>query len=547
VVRRDAPPPLQKMNRGFAPGAAALVLLGCGLVTHEPTTGSPDSAPAGISRPVNSSGSSALGSSAFVSTADGTDGASPDGTTADAILTNTGSLDGTGADATGSGAEDVDAGSTDGTSEDVANENTAVCGPAATQCSGSSVQTCGLNGQWESAVACPNDAPFCNALGLCNICQNGTTRCLFNGVQTCTAGTWGDTVACPASTPNCAAGVCGQPPSCQVSAAGTSTCGPGGSGTESCCASPEVPGGTYYRTYDPITEDAGREHVTLAADGGPTAEADPATLGGFRLDKYLVTVGRFRQYVNYVTGSAGAPPANGSGIHTHLNGGLGLANSGAPGTYEPGWDATDWSAEIATGAGAISTWDTNLGSADSCVSPASPPAADTWTNAPSIGILENLPINCVNWYEAYAFCIWDGGFLPSEAEWEYAAAGGSQQLEYPWGAGDAGAGSLYAIYDDYYTSNDSTHIAPVGSALLGAGYWGQLDLAGEVDEWTLDWRAPYVDPCINCAYLTPSSSRAIRGGEFSGGVVSLVAPGRYGFDPTFREVYLGFRCARSAP
>jgi formylglycine-generating enzyme required for sulfatase activity len=129
------------------------------------------------------------------------------------------------------------------------------------------------------------------------------------------------------------------------------------------------------------------------------------------------------------------------------------------------------------------------------------------------------------------------GNTPQQAE--------AKQLEYPWGAGDAGTGSLYAIYDDYYTSNDSTHIAPVGSALLGAGYWGQLDLAGEVDEWTLDWRAPYVDPCINCAYLTPSSSRAIRGGEF--GVVSLVAPGRYGFDPTFREVYLGFRCARSAP
>ncbi|MGO9835775.1 MAG: SUMF1/EgtB/PvdO family nonheme iron enzyme [Polyangiaceae bacterium] len=37
-------------------------------------------------------------------------------------------------------------------------------------------------------------------------------------------------------------------------------------------------------------------------------------------------------------------------------------------------------------------------------------------------------IDCVNWYESYTFCIWDGGFLPSEAEWEYAAGGGSHSL-----------------------------------------------------------------------------------------------------------------------
>ena len=57
-------------------------------------------------------------------------------------------------------------------------------------------------------------------------------------------------------------------------------------------------GGTYDRTY-------------TNSGAGATGEADPATVSGLRMDKYLVTVGRFRQYVNYVTGSAGVPPANG--------------------------------------------------------------------------------------------------------------------------------------------------------------------------------------------------------------------------------------------
>ena len=73
-------------------------------------------------------------------------------------------------------------------------------------------------------------------------------------------------------------------------------------------------------------------------------------------------------------------------------------------------------------------------------------APSTWTPSPVSGSAsqENLPINCVDWAEAYAFCIWDGGFLPSEAEWEYAAAGGSLQLDYPWGSAGPGTLNAYA-------------------------------------------------------------------------------------------------------
>ena len=329
------------------------------------------------------------------------------------------------------------------------------------------------------------------------------------------------------------------PPSGGGSGSGSGSCAPGGqgmtncgAGSESCCTSLEVTGGTFYRTYDDINVlDGG---FMLAADGGPTGEADPATVSTFRLDKYLVTVGRFRQFVGAWNGGAGYTPPAGSGKHTYLNGGQGLANSASAGTYETGWDATDWNNTTD-----IDPTPANLASC----SPWS-----TWT--PSPGTNENRPINCVNWWESSAFCIWDGGFLPSEAEWEYAAAGGSQQREYPWGATDPGTENQYAIYDLYYRTSsyaDVAYIALVGSATLGAGFWGQLDMAG-VYEWNLDsYVSGYVDPCTDCAYLTLTAAptRVSRGGNFGSYAWNLLTPNRGYYPPSFRNGTLGLRCARA--
>jgi formylglycine-generating enzyme len=300
-------------------------------------------------------------------------------------------------------------------------------------------------------------------------------------------------------------------------------CGPGGTGSDSCCTSPEVDGGTFYRTYPP--------------GDGVSGDADPATVSGFRLDDYLVTVGRFRQFANAVLpleGGTGWSPPAGSGKHTDLNGGLGLVNVGSsPGDggvdYETGWIASD--------DGNVSPTTYNLTTFGDCAD------APTWTS--EAGSQENLPINCVNWWEAYAFCIWDGGFLPSEAEWEYAAAGGSQQREYPWGSMDPGTSNQYAIYSCNYPSGAGC-IAPVGTASLGVGAWGQLDMAGELWEWTLDWYAPFVDPCTDCANLTAGTFRVIRGGDWGDIVDRLVIPNREGWeDPSFRSRYYGLRCARA--
>jgi formylglycine-generating enzyme required for sulfatase activity len=303
-------------------------------------------------------------------------------------------------------------------------------------------------------------------------------------------------------------------------------CGPT---TESCCTSLDVPGGTYDRTY-------------TNSGSGPTAEADPATVSSFRLDKYLVTVGRFRQFVSAWDGGAGWTPLAGSGKHVHLNAGDGLWDVGSASAvgpvFETGWVTSDNSN--------ISPTDANL---------ACDALYQTWTS--SAGSQEDLPMNCVNWYEAYAFCIWDNAFLPSEAEWEYAAAAGDQEREYPWGSTDPGAGNQYAIYDcDYPSERDGGlcdkgvgNIAPVGTATLGAAAWGQLDMAGEVYEWTLDWDVPYVDPCTDCVNLEAPDAglvaRVVRGGRFNLDAAHLLAAYRGPYSPSNRGAVVGFRCART--
>lgn len=317
--------------------------------------------------------------------------------------------------------------------------------------------------------------------------------------------------------------------------AGVANCGAAG---ESCCTSLEVPGGAYYRTY-PDTSDEN------------TSEGDPATVSGFRLDKYLVTVGRFRQFVIAWSNGTGYVPMAGTGKHDHLNGGSGLVSAGATSAdggfvYESGWDATDWD-----GTGDIDPVNGNLACG----------AFSTWTG--TAGNQETLPIDCADWFEAYAFCIWDGGFLPSEAEWEYVAAGGSMQLAYPWGStvpGNEcpgpdccpGGGCDFAIYDCWYPGGTDagctavTNIAPVGTAPMGAALWGQLDMAGDMKEWILDWYAtPYVSSCVNCAYLTTGTYRGFRGGSFYDGEEYLEPPTRDQNGPGTRDYGVGFRCART--
>jgi formylglycine-generating enzyme required for sulfatase activity len=260
----------------------------------------------------------------------------------------------------------------------------------------------------------------------------------------------------------------------------------------------------------------------------------PATVSTFTLDKYEVTVGRFRRFVN--AWIAGWRPQEGTGIHSHLYGGRGLVDSsGDGGAHEPGWNKA-WNLSDFPQSTDMIAWTNVL----DCFSTA------TWSSSP--GPSDDLPINCVDWYWAYAFCIWDGGFLPSEAEWDYAATGGGGsdgQRVYAWSAPPSST-AIDCVHAN--TQECGARPAPAGSTLNGPGKWGQLDLTGNVWEWTLDDLATYVTPCVDCAYLSDAQlGRSIRGSSFNYPADASYVGTRVGDPDTAKYGNDGIRCARPAP
>jgi len=302
----------------------------------------------------------------------------------------------------------------------------------------------------------------------------------------------------------------GPPASCLGLAA---TCGATASGP--CCESPLVVGGPFLRGYD-------------AAPDAFNDTSAPATVSDFRLDRYEVTVGRFRAFVEAGRGTRAAPPPPGDGAHPRI------AGSG----WDPAWTA---SLEVNTLA---------FANALKCA-----PALYTWTDAPAEN--ENRPITCVTWYEAMAFCAWDGGFLPTLAEWEYAAGGGAEQRPYPWSSVPTTADidetrASYFVdaarqcFGDRVAGCTLADVVVVGSRPAGDGRWGQADLAGNVWEWLLDsTSASLPTPCDDCADLAPGASRLLHGGSYFTAAMDCRVPARDVNTPDYRFNEYGLRCARS--
>jgi formylglycine-generating enzyme required for sulfatase activity len=181
----------------------------------------------------------------------------------------------------------------------------------------------------------------------------------------------------------------------------------------------------------------------------------------------------------------------------------------------------------------------------------------------------NHPLNCVYMSAAHAFCEWDGGRLPTEAEWEYAARWrpvpglGSDRL-YPWGAAPPAAGVHLCGSMCPAVGGRPGRLAVVGT-MQGNVSGGLFDLAGNVAEWTRDdfrsydpTGAPSTCPRSGdvrnpvCVLGTGANSAVVRGGPvlwFGPTPGSFRTTSREGFPPSGgsfdNRERVGFRCVRA--
>ena len=144
------------------------------------------------------------------------------------------------------------------------------------------------------------------------------------------------------------------------------------------------------------------------------------------------------------------------------------------------------------------------------------------------------PVVNVSWDDAKAYCAFVSGRLPTEAEWEYGARGGSAAARY---------GPLDAVA--WHSGNSSNQIHPVRQKQPNS--YGLFDMLGNAFEWTNDWDGNYENVTVKDPKgPLQGAFRLVRGGCWYNYSRYSRASDRDSYLPGYRLNRIGFRCVRLA-
>jgi uncharacterized repeat protein (TIGR02543 family) len=164
----------------------------------------------------------------------------------------------------------------------------------------------------------------------------------------------------------------------------------------------------------------------------------------------------------------------------------------------------------------------------------------------SYGSGDNYPVYCVSWDDVQDFLValnqQTGRTyrLPTEAEWEYAARGGTQSR-----------GHIYSGSDNidevaWYWENSDDGTKPVGTKQPNE--LGIYDMSGNVWEWVNDWYGDYTaDAKTDPQGPATGSYRVGRGGSWNYVAEYCRVSNRGSINPDYRSYYIGFRLVLSSP
>jgi len=154
------------------------------------------------------------------------------------------------------------------------------------------------------------------------------------------------------------------------------------------------------------------------------------------------------------------------------------------------------------------------------------------------------PVVAVSWFDAVAYCDWLSSItgsqyrLPTEAEWEFAARGGTEGKLFPWGDDPPPSRPRYS-------ERWKTGPEPVGQSEPNA--FGLYEMCENVHEWCSDWfAADYysVSPDRNPRGPEKGARKSSRGGSWRHHIKISRCSTRSSIPPEFHYADYGFRVVR---